>query len=142
ALLIEGDERLRKHVPFHAGHTLGMTLSDTLPKVERWQPHDRGKPTLHRVELRVTRAGEIVHTLTGRVGICRTELDLGTADTPRYRLLVNDEPYFVRGAIWMPMDLLHTRTTDAELRSYLELLVRAGVNLLRVGGGGIVERRA
>lgn len=140
-ILIEGEERLRKHIPFHAGHTQGVTLSDTLPRVERWQPHDRGKPTLYRVELRVTRAGEIVHTLEGRVGICRTELDLGTTDSRHFRLLVNEEPYFVRGATWMPMDLLHTRTTDAELRSYLELLVGAGVNLLRVWGGGIIERR-
>lgn len=140
ALLVDGEERLREHVSFHRGHAQTVTLSDALPIVQRWQPRERGTPHLYDVELCLKRQGQVVQSLCGRGGIRSVSLDLGNSDERRFRILVNGEPLFVRGENWIPMDLLHTRTSDAELRSYLELLIAGGVNLLRVWGGGIVER--
>lgn len=142
ALFLDGEEQVREYVAFHAGHPQTVTLSDTLPGARRWRPHERGPAHLYAAELRVTRAGRVVHTLRGRVGIRSVALDLGREGARDFRLLVNGEPLFVKGENWIPMDLLHTRTSDAELRAYLELLVAGGVNLVRVWGGGILERRA
>jgi beta-mannosidase len=142
ALLVDGEERLREHVRFHEGHAQAVTLSDARPVVQRWQPRERGAPHLYGVELRVTRSGHVVDRLCGRVGVRSVGLDLGSAEERRFRIVVNGEPLFVRGENWIPMDLLHTRTTDAALRAYLELLVAGGVNLVRVWGGGIVERES
>lgn len=142
ALFLDGEEQVREHAVFHAGHSQTLTLTSTLPAARRWHPRERGPAHLYTGELRVRRDGRIVHVLQGRVGIRSVALDLGTSAAPAFRLVVNGEPLFVRGENWIPMDLLHTRTSDAELRAYLELLIAGGVNLVRVWGGGIVERRA
>ena len=142
ALFLDGEEQVRERGMFHAGHPQTMSLTSTLPAARRWHPHERGPAHLYSAELRVTWEGQIVHVLRGRVGIRSVALQLGTVATPEFRLVVNDEPLFVKGENWIPMDLLHTRTTDAELRAYLEFLIAGGVNLVRVWGGGIVERRS
>lgn len=142
ALFVDGEECLREHVTFHAGHPHRVNLSHTLMVARRWEPRERGVPHLYDVELRVTRQGEVIHRLDGRVGIRSVELDLGTPGEPRFRIVVNGEPLFVKGENWIPMDLLHTRPSDAELVRYLELLIAGGVNFLRVWGGGIIERPA
>ncbi len=141
-LSIDGECRVRENVEFHAGHAQTVSLSDTLISAHLWQPREHGKAHLYRVELTVLRDGVVVHRHTGRVGIRHVELERGTPDARLFELRINGHKVFAKGENWIPPDLLHTRPSDAELRQYLELLAEGGVNLVRVWGGGIIERPA
>lgn len=142
ALSIDGECRVRENIDLHAGHTQTVSLSDTLAAAHLWQPRELGEAHLYRVELTLLRDGVVVHRHAGRVGIRRLELHRGTPEQRRFELRVNGHKIFAKGENWIPPDLLHTRPSDAELRQYLELLAEGGVNLVRVWGGGIIERPA
>ncbi len=141
-LWIDGELRLRKDVSFHAGHAQTVSLADSLSMAQPWQPRELGERHLYDVEMRIVRDGAVVHSAKCRTGIVRIELARGSESARRFELTVNGQKLFGKGENWIPPDLLHTRTTDAELRAYLELLAEGGVNLVRVWGGGIVPQRS
>lgn len=54
--------------------------------------------------------------------------------------LVNGHPVFCRGANWVPVSMLPSRATGEDYRRLLADAIAAGMNCLRVWGGGIYER--
>ena len=58
-----------------------------------------------------------------------------------FRLFVNDRPVLCKGANWVPCEPFPSAETDEKQTRLLELAVEAGVNMLRVWGGGIFERQ-
>lgn len=56
-----------------------------------------------------------------------------------YELRVNGVAVPVRGWNWVPLDVLYGVPRPEKLEHLLRLAARAGVNLLRVWGGGLVE---
>jgi beta-mannosidase len=56
-----------------------------------------------------------------------------------YRLTVNGIQMPIHGFNWVPLDLQHGVPRPARLARLLELAAGAGVNLLRVWGGGLIE---
>ncbi|GHU17685.1 hypothetical protein FACS1894163_08890 [Spirochaetia bacterium] len=57
----------------------------------------------------------------------------------QFRFVVNGVPVFARGADWIPSDTFVTRTSEDDLRFYIESAHRANMNMLRVWGGGHYE---
>ena len=57
-----------------------------------------------------------------------------------FRLLVNDIPVFCKGANWVPSEPFPSAEENKKITTLLELAKEAGVNMLRVWGGGIIER--
>jgi len=58
-----------------------------------------------------------------------------------FLLLVNDQPILCKGANWVPSEPFPSAETDGKLTELLELAREAGVNMLRVWGGGIFEKQ-
>lgn len=54
---------------------------------------------------------------------------------------INGDPIFCRGANWVPCEPYCTGNIDARQTEILELCAEAGVNMLRVWGGGAFESR-
>ncbi len=52
---------------------------------------------------------------------------------------VNKQPIFIKGANWVPADVFLPRVTKAKYRNLLVAAKEAGINMLRVWGGGIYE---
>ena len=105
-----------------------------VPGAERWWPHTHGAPVLH--ELTVLVDGEPVERR--RIGF----RDLSWAADIRedgLELEVNGQAIFVRGAVWTPADLVSMAPSEAVLRSLLERVRDAGMNMLRVVGNGAYE---
>nr|BFE84483.1 hypothetical protein GCM10020093_070840 [Planobispora longispora] len=74
--------------------------------------------------------------MTRKIGFRSVRLDrTGGAFT----LHVNDVPVFVRGANWIPDDCFPARVTRERLAGRFEQALGAGINLLRVWGGGLYE---
>ncbi len=105
--------------------------------VQRWWPRGYGEQPLYAVSVGLAGADERWH---GRVGFRTVELETppdraGTA----FRLVVNGERVFVKGANWIPD---HAFVTEMDADRYRRRIVDATdahMNLLRVWGGGIYE---
>ena len=106
-----------------------------------WWPRGHGEAVLHdlAVELLDTDGG-VLDTWARRIGLRSVALDTTPDEhgTP-FTLAVNGRPVFVKGANWIPDDHLLTRITRERLARRVDQAVGAGLNLLRVWGGGIYE---
>jgi beta-mannosidase len=103
-----------------------------VPKVERWWPHTHGPQPLYDVWAEV---GERLHRL-GRVGFRTVAADRADGG---FRLVVNGEPIFTRGACWLPPDPV-ALSTDAGTEAHLLGLAKAaGMNMVRIPGTTVYE---
>lgn len=57
-----------------------------------------------------------------------------------FRLLINGTPIMCKGANWVPAEPFPSAETDQKITALLSLAKEAGVNMLRVWGGGIFEK--
>jgi hypothetical protein len=69
------------------------------------------------------------------VTIQRAKDEAGESFVP----LVNGHPIFCRGANWIPTSMLPAAQSEAQLRVLVAAAASAGMNCLRVWGGGIYE---
>uniref|UniRef100_A0AAU3GYA9 beta-mannosidase n=1 Tax=Streptomyces sp. NBC_01401 TaxID=2903854 RepID=A0AAU3GYA9_9ACTN len=109
-------------------HRVSVTLP--VPDAEPWWPHSHGEQPLYDVTVRL---GDEV-AWTGRTGFRAVALE-----REAFRISVNGEPVFVRGVNWIPDDCFPARITRQRVSDRLDQALAAGVNLIRVWGGGIYE---
>ncbi|MFB4282272.1 glycoside hydrolase family 2 protein [Nonomuraea sp. MTCD27] len=116
-----------------------------VPDPDLWWPRGHGDQPLYDcvVVLSDTGTGRVLDRWRRRVGFRTVELDEsrdehGTAFTLR----LNGEPIFARGVNWIPDDALPARITPERYRHRLRQAAEAGVDLVRVWGGGIYEDHA
>ncbi|HEY80347.1 MAG TPA: hypothetical protein G4O05_04635 [Caldilineae bacterium] len=108
-------------------------------RLNPWTTHDRGVP--HRYRLIATlmdASGQVTDARAQVIGSRRFgwRIDRGV----HYPLL-NDEPIRFRGVNWVPLDLLPgDEDEEMRYRKLLQAAVDAGVNAIRVWGGGGRER--
>ncbi|MEV0829926.1 glycoside hydrolase family 2 protein [Nonomuraea rubra] len=133
-----------------AGHTAVQAVSSgsavivlEVPGPELWWPRGYGDQPLYDCAVTLSDAGHVLDRWERRVGFRTVELDRspdehGTAFTLR----VNGQPIFARGVNWIPDDALPARVTPGRYRRRLVQAAEAGVDLVRVWGGGIYEDRA
>jgi beta-mannosidase len=121
-----GDHRQATTV-VDAGGSAVLDATIRVPAAERWWPHTHGDQALYAVGL----------TLNG------IDLDLGTTgfrtvEVDRadgaFTLTLNGVPLFCRGALWVPPDAVTLGSPETALRTSLQLLVDAGMNMVRIGG--------
>lgn len=108
-------------------HRVSLTLS--VPEAERWWPHSHGEQPLYDVTVML--GEEVWQGTTGFRAV--------TLEREAFRISVNDEPVFVRGVNWIPEDCFPSRLTRQRISDRLDQAVAAGVNLVRVWGGGLYE---
>ncbi|HEY1511467.1 MAG TPA: hypothetical protein VGF93_20835 [Solirubrobacteraceae bacterium] len=110
-----------------------LAIDDVAP----WWPHTHGEPALYRARLLVAAGDE--HVLdAGSVGFRALEAG-GALDRDGIRLSINGVPVFARGAVWTPLDSAMPCSGDVELERALEIVVAAGMNMLRVPGTACYE---
>ncbi|QJU55736.1 glycoside hydrolase family 2 protein [Herbiconiux sp. KACC 21604] len=110
-------------------------LDLAVPHAELWWPRGHGEQPLY--ELIVTAGGD---RWEKRIGFRSVELDTSPDfDGSAFSLRVNGEAVYVRGANWIPDDTFFPRSTRESLAARFADATEAGMNLLRVWGGGIYE---
>lgn len=125
------------NVPLTGEHTEVM-LRVRSPR--RWWPNGSGEPYLHALMVTVRHDGRPSDERRLRVGFSEIGfVHEGPEDALPYRLTVGGRPVDVRGWNWVPADALYGTVGEARLRHLLGLARDAGVNLLRVWGGGLIE---
>ncbi len=84
--------------------------------------------------------GDVLDTWGRRTGFRSVALDTTPdADGTPFVLSVNDEPVLVRGPNWIPDDCFPHRVDRDRYARRLADATQAGMNLLRVWGGGLYE---
>lgn len=105
------------------------------PKV--WWPLNKGDQPLYKVNFTFTSKDGIKQTVKStKFGIREISSDRNSPDSSRV-FQVNGKPLFIRGANWIPEGML--KTSELRYRTELEWTKQAGINMLRLWGGGISE---
>ena len=120
---------------------LNLNLSLDLPSARLWWPWDQGEPHLYRVTVRLLDDAGVLDEASQVVGV-RTVARAAFPDGGKWRWLINGRPVFLRGANWVPADVLPGRVTEDDYARLLGMARDAGINFLRVWGGGVREKRA
>ncbi|CAL9401830.1 hypothetical protein SUDANB145_01480 [Streptomyces sp. enrichment culture] len=116
------------------------TVRLRVPDAQLWWPRGYGEQPLYDVELALLREDVPLDAWRRRVGFRTVELDTSAdAHGTGFTLVVNGERLFARGVNWIPDDVFPSRVTRARYRERLAQAAGAGVDLVRVWGGGIYE---
>jgi beta-mannosidase len=111
------------------------TFEFAVPQPRLWWPWDHGRPDLYRLTVEMSDGEEPLDEHSQTIGLRQVKLDGWT-------LHVNGQRVYARGANWVPADILPGRVTEADYRALLTLAHQANMNMLRVWGGGLREKRA
>lgn len=116
--------------------SLSFTIND--PKL--WWTNGLGKPTLYDLTVKLSRDEELLDVKKEKLGIRKIEFvsqldSLGTS----FYFKVNDIPVFMKGANYVPNDILTNLNKIERLRQIISSAQIANMNMIRVWGGGIYE---
>ncbi|MEX3106478.1 MULTISPECIES: glycoside hydrolase family 2 protein [unclassified Streptomyces] len=118
------------------------TVRLRVPDVALWWPRGYGEQPLYDVELTLLHGAEALDVWRRRVGFRTVELDRSPDEHGTgFTLAVNGERLFARGVNWIPDDVFPSRITRERYRTRLQQAADAGVDLVRIWGGGIYESR-
>ncbi|MGW3138151.1 glycoside hydrolase family 2 protein [Streptomyces sp. NPDC001139] len=130
-----GGVRVRGEIEGTAG-----TVLLRVPDARLWWPRGYGEQPLYDVELTLLHDGDALDVWRRRVGFRTVRLDTSAdAHGSGFTLVVNGERLFARGVNWIPDDVFPSRVTRERYRERLGQAARAGVDLVRIWGGGIYE---
>ncbi|MEY7975576.1 glycoside hydrolase family 2 protein [Streptomyces pilosus] len=116
------------------------TVRLRVPDARLWWPRGYGDQPLYDVELTLLHGEEALDCWRRRIGFRTVRLDTSPdAHGTGFTLVVNGERLFARGVNWIPDDVFPSRVTRDRYRRRLEQAAGAGVDLVRVWGGGIYE---
>lgn len=120
------------------------TLTVEVPDVDLWWPRGYGDQVLHEAELQlVDEGGRSLDRWQRKLGFRTVTLDTGADEHGSgFTLAVNGERLFARGVNWIPDDVFPSRVTPDRYRTRLTQAAEAGIDLVRIWGGGIYEADA
>ncbi|MCQ6558477.1 glycoside hydrolase family 2 protein [Paenibacillus mendelii] len=116
-----------------------------------WWPNGSGEQPLYKVEAQIwdsedgseSAADSLSDARSTHIGI-RSLAFHQNPDSPEeslaYTIAVNNQPIYIKGWNWVPVDQLYGRERKQHYERLIELAKQANVNLLRVWGGGLIER--
>ncbi|KUL28732.1 glycoside hydrolase family 2 protein [Actinoplanes awajinensis] len=139
-VLLDGREVARGELP--PGDSR-LSLSANPDFVRQWAPIGYGSQPLHDLTVELSTGDVLLDRWQRRTGFRGVSIDRGPdAAGSRFVIEINGEPVLVKGVNWIPDDIFPARMTRARYELRLREAVAAGVNLIRVWGGGIYEDRA
>lgn len=117
------------------------TVTAEVADAALWWPRGYGEQPLYECELVLRDAsGAELDSWSRRIGFRTVALDTSADEHGTgFTLVVNGERIFARGVNWIPDDVFPSRITPERYRTRLTQATEAGVDLIRVWGGGIYE---
>lgn len=115
----------------------------TIPNPELWYPHDVGDQPLYTLTVDLYNEEKLSDRLERRVGIRKLEYRLNEnspAGALPYTIVINDKPIYIKGVNITPFDHLYGNLSYSDYARYVQLIKEANINLVRVWGGGIIEK--
>ncbi|MCC7207932.1 MAG: hypothetical protein IT323_11535 [Anaerolineae bacterium] len=141
-LILTLDTTTRRYPVVQTDH-LALPLEVLSPRL--WWPNGHGAPTLVTLRIELDVPGRATRPFVQRVGLRSIDrvpcAGQGVEDTP-LQLRINGRPIFLKGVNWTPLDACPGSITPERYRTFLEQFRAAGVNMIRVWGGGLKEKDA
>ena len=132
--VLSQDEELEK-----GNHTISLEFDIDNP--ELWWPNGLGDHKLYNLEFRVFSGGSLLAEKEERLGVRKVELVQDEDEWGRsFYFRVNGIPVFMKGANYIPGDILIPRVDTAKYKRVISEAVDANMNMLRVWGGAIYEK--
>jgi beta-mannosidase len=114
-----------------------------LQNAREWNPWDRGDPNLYEMDIKIkNESNQQLDSLSTTFGIRSVEFRRDENQQEPWTVIINRNREFIRGANWVPLDAIPGRLKSADYAARLKQARDANVNLLRVWGGGLREKRA
>ncbi|MEK5465578.1 glycoside hydrolase family 2 TIM barrel-domain containing protein [Paenibacillus sp. FSL R7-0210] len=138
-----GNLLLMQTHPVCAGSVLKTTLD--IPEPELWYPNSYGAQPLYSLELKLLdEDGKELDTRVIRTGIRKLDY-IRNVDSPDnalpYTVVINGRRIYMKGVNMTPLDHLYGNVTVEQYQLMVRLMKAAHVNLVRVWGGGIIEKQ-
>lgn len=139
---VVAQQSLRQDVP--AGmSTLDVALALDNPAL--WWPNGYGDQPLYDADVTVSTGDGVSHQKRVTFGVRSVEWvanDMTDASALPYTCVVNGRRLYLNGWNWVPMDVMYGVPRPPKLDRLMTLAQRAHVNLLRVWGGGLIEKES
>ena len=132
----------------------GKTMLD-FSNPNLWWPHDHGKPYLYSSTIQLLDAsGKVIQISESKIGFRRIKLLMNegawrepdgfpkTRSVPPAQLEINGRKIFCKGTNWVNPEIFPGIITRERYNELLDLAVEANFNILRVWGGGIVNKES
>lgn len=114
-----------------------VNLSFILKDFKVWEIYERGFAHLYKLNLQFLENNELLETVEKTFGIRTIEFNKSNLN-----LYLNGKKVFLRGANWVPANVLFADVQDEDYKFYLSKAKEMGLNILRVWGGGLREKQA
>jgi len=132
-----------------------LTIEGELPNIQLWWPNGYGTPNLYINEFTLSDAdNRILEQQTGRTGFRKIKMIMNDGawqregGLPKSRaaapasLEVNNRRIFAKGSNWVHPEVFVGTITPERYREQLVLAKNSNFNILRVWGGGIVNKES
>jgi len=127
----------------------------TFPNPKLWWTHDHGQPTLYTSTIQLyNNSGKVIQTLQSKIGFRRIKLVMNegawrepegfpkTRSVPPIQLEINGRKIFCKGTNWLNPEIFPGIITRERYDELLTLAKEANFNILRIWGGGIVNKES
>lgn len=119
-------------------NTVSLTL--TFDKPELWWTNGLGDARLYELNFLLSENNTIIDSMTEQLGIRKIELVQEKDKKGRsFKFVLNGVPVFMKGANYIPGDILIPRVSKEKYKRVIDDAVKANMNMLRVWGGAIYE---
>lgn len=118
-------------------------LSFRVEQPRLWYPNGLGEQPLYQLQLELVDEGGVSDRWQGRVGIrslSYRQNEGARPDSLPYTVVVNGRPVYLMGVNMTPLDHMYGAVTREDYRRTLSYAKALGVNLIRVWGGGVIEK--
>jgi beta-mannosidase len=108
-----------------------------------WWPNGYGDPSLYNLTVEILYDNTIESMHTYQVGfrtLCYQQAKDCRSDALPYQLVINDRLIYMKGVNMVPLDHLYGSVKEEEYHWMLNAAKDAHVNLVRVWGGGLIEK--
>lgn len=108
-----------------------------------WYPNGEGEQPLYPVTCSVHEGENQLYTCTKHVGIrsfTYAHNEREHAGALPYTFVVNGKKTFVKGVNITPLDHIYGNVTREQYAYLITAMVNAGINMVRVWGGGLIEK--
>ncbi len=137
---VDGSPHTEKSVSITKGkNTIRIDLRINRP--ELWWPNRMGNQKLYKFGFELLKCGQVVDSFRFSRGIRSVVLDQREDRNGRaFSFSVNGIPVFCKGGNYIPQDVFLNRVEAQDYERLISDCAYAGMNMIRVWGGGIYEK--
>lgn len=108
-----------------------------------WQPNGLGEQPLYDLKIEALSGGKISDCYSQMTGIRKLEYkknEKSSENSIPYTVMINSRPVYIKGVNLTPFGLLYGNVNHNVYDRYIRLIKNANINLVRIWGGGIIEK--